>query len=208
MFIWHYSNFWRWDWIPINFPLRTTFAASHRFWIIYFHWHFFYVFLNFLFNFFLWSTGYLAGNCLTSIYLDFFFLIEGYLLYRILLFSVIYQQESAIDTPMSPPSWISLLSSSQSHLSILLQSPCVSSLSHMANFHWLSIVHMLLCFHVSLSIYLTLSLLPSSCVHLFSKSVFPLLLCKQIHQYHLSRFHIYTLVYDIYISFSDLLHSV
>ena len=34
----------------------------------------------------------------------FIFLTEGYLLYRILWFSVIHQQESAIGTPMSPPS--------------------------------------------------------------------------------------------------------
>ena len=33
-----------------------------------------------------------------------FFLIEGYLLYRILWFSVIQQQESVIGTPMAPPS--------------------------------------------------------------------------------------------------------
>ena len=52
-----------------------------------------------------------------------------YSLYRILWFSVIHQQESAIGTPMSPPSQ----TSSPSHLSILPQCPCLSSLSHAAN---------------------------------------------------------------------------
>ena len=38
-------------------------------------------------------------------------------------------------------------------------------------------------------------------ISLFSMSVSPLLLCKYIHQYHLSRFHIYVLVYDTFFSF-------
>jgi len=46
---------------------------------------------------------------------------------------VIHQQESAIGTPMSPTP-ISLPIP-------LLQSPCLSSLSHTANSHWLSILH-------------------------------------------------------------------
>ena len=63
-------------------------------------------------------------------------------------------------------------------------------------------------FHVTVSTGLTLSFLPpypqprpevcSLCLSL-------LLLCKQVHQYHLSRFHIYALVYDICFSLSDLL---
>ena len=34
LFIWDVSCFLRWDCIAKNFPLRTAFAASHRFWII------------------------------------------------------------------------------------------------------------------------------------------------------------------------------
>ena len=47
-----------------------------------------------------------------------------------LLFSVKHQQESAIGAPMSPPSWNSLPSPFPSYSSRLLQSRCLSSLSH------------------------------------------------------------------------------
>ena len=45
-------------------------------------------------------------------------------------------------------------------------------------------------------------------ISLFSMSASPLLSCKKVHQYHLSRFHIYALMYDICFSLSDfLLHN-
>ena len=34
LFIWAFSSFLRWDCIAINFPLRTAFAVSHRFWVV------------------------------------------------------------------------------------------------------------------------------------------------------------------------------
>jgi len=43
---------------------------------------------------------------------------------------------------MSPPSWTCLPHPTPSHRSRLLQSPGCSSLSPTANFHWLSILHM------------------------------------------------------------------
>ena len=49
---------------------------------------------------------------------------------------------------------------------------------------------------------------PLGSIHLFSMSLSVFLPCKQVHLYHLSRSHIYALIYDIYISLSDLLHSV
>ena len=58
---------------------------------------------------------------------------------------------------MSPYSWTSFPSPSPSHPFRLIQSPCLSSLSHRANSHWLSILHKVICFHVTLSIHLTLS---------------------------------------------------
>ena len=45
-------------------------------------------------------------------------------------------------------------------------------------------------------------------VHLFSTSVSLFLLCKQIHLYHFSRFHIYALIYDTRFSLSDLFYSL
>ena len=50
---------------------------------------------------------------------------------------------------------------------------------------------------------------PSSTVftNLFSTSASSFLLCKYIHQYHSSRFHVYALVHNICFSLSDLLCS-
>ena len=45
-------------------------------------------------------------------------------------------------------------------------------------------------------------------IRLFSTSVSQFLPCKPVHLYHFSRFHVYALIYDIYFSLSDLLHSV
>ena len=42
----------------------------------------------------------------------------------------------------------------------------------------------------------------------FSTSASPFPPCKYIHQYHFSRFRIYTFIYGIRFSLSDLLHSV
>ena len=46
---------------------------------------------------------------------------------------------------------------------------------------------------------------PPSSIILFSMSASPLLLCEQIHRYHLSRVYIYALIYNICFSLSDLL---
>ena len=63
---------------------------------------------------------------------------------RILLFSVKPQHESAIGRHISPPFWTCLPSPSPSHPSRLIQSPCLSFLSHTANSRWLSILHMVM----------------------------------------------------------------
>ena len=65
-----------------------------------------------------------------------YFLFEGWLLYRI-LFSVKSQHESDTGIHIFLPSWTSILSPSPSHSSRLIQSPCLSSLRHTANSHWL-----------------------------------------------------------------------
>ena len=54
-------------------------------------------------------------------------------------------RDSAIGIPMSPPSQTSLPPPSPSHLSRLSQSPSLSSLSHRANSHWLSVSHVVVC---------------------------------------------------------------
>ena len=53
---------------------------------------------------------------------------------------------------------------------------------------------------VYMSVSLSQSILPSPSPAvpkgLFSMSLSPFLLCKQVHQYYFSRFHIYVLIYD------------
>ena len=90
-------------------------------------------------------------NSLGTLFLSFFFffnlfLIEGWLLYNIVLVSVKHHHESAIGTHMSHPSWISLSPPSPSHPSRLLQSSSLSSLIHTAHPHWLSNLHMVIKF--------------------------------------------------------------
>ena len=78
------------------------------------------------------------------------------MLYRILLFSVKLQHESAIGKHISPPFWTSLPSPSPSHPSRLIQSLCLSFLSYTGNSHWL-FSYGNISFHVTLCIHLTLS---------------------------------------------------
>ena len=61
-----------------------------------------------------------------------------------LLFFVKPLHESAISIHISPPVWNLLPSLSPPHPSRLIQSPCLSFLSHTANSHWLSILHMVM----------------------------------------------------------------
>ena len=72
------------------------------------------------------------------------FLIEGKLLYNIDFISAIDQHELAIGVHRSLPSWTSLLPPTLSYPFRLLQSPGLSSPSHTANSHRLSILHMVL----------------------------------------------------------------
>ena len=78
-------------------------------------------------------------RCIKGNYL---FLIEGWLLYNHGLPSATHQHGLAIGVYVSPPSWAPLPPPMLSHPCRLLQRPSVSSLSHIANFHWLSVLHM------------------------------------------------------------------
>ena len=91
------------------------------------------------------------------------FFTEALLLYRILLFSVKPQHESAIGTHLSPP-FYSLQLPCPYHPSRLIQSPCLSFLSHAANSCWLSILHMV-CKFPCYSFHTSHPLLPSPNVH-------------------------------------------
>ena len=61
-----------------------------------------------------------------------------------MLFSVKPQHESAIGIHISSPFWTSLPSSTPSHPSRLIQSPCLSFLRHTTNSCWLYILHMVI----------------------------------------------------------------
>ena len=108
----------------------------------------------------------LPATYMQFIFFNLFF-IEGKLLYKILLFSVKPLHESAIGTHISPPFRTSLPSSAPSKPSRLIQSPCLSFLSHTTN----SLVFKIaiyfpygnVSFHVTL--YTSHPLLPSPHVH-------------------------------------------
>ena len=74
-------------------------------------------------------------------------------------------------------------------LTINLKALGLSSLHHTANSNWLPILNMVMymfqCYFLN---WCPLSS-PHSSTSLFSLSASPLLLCKQVHQYHLSRVH-------------------
>ena len=91
------------------------------------------------------------------------FLRDWWLLYNIGLISAICQHELASGVHMSPPSWTSLPPPALSHPSRLLQNPSLSSLSHTANFHWLSILYMIVYLLTCCSLHSSYPLLPSFC---------------------------------------------
>ena len=91
-----------------------------------------------------------------------------------------------------------------------LQSPTLNSLSHTANSHWLSILHMVIYMFPFYSLHISYPLLPPApCPHVYS-------LCLCLHCCPPNRFIstifldsiCYELIYNICFSFSDLLHSV
>ena len=140
------------------------------------------------------------------------FIIEGKLFYDVVLTSAVHQLESAIGVHVSPPSLNSLPPPTPSYPSGLSEPqfafpeslnkfPLVIYFTH-------CVVHasMLLCPFISPSLPPLTPLLGS--ISLFSMSTSPLLPCKKVHQYRLSRFHIYALIYYICLSLSELLHSV
>ena len=61
LFIWLFSCFLRYACTAMNFPLRTAFTVSHRFWVVVFYFHSFLCKFWFLFWFLLWFVGYSAA---------------------------------------------------------------------------------------------------------------------------------------------------
>jgi len=131
-----------------------------------------------------------------------FYFIFNWRIIIILQLSATHQHESAIGIHTSP----SL--EPPSHFPAPLQltplgchrAPDLVSLHHSANSHWLCILHMVMHMFLKSSHPLRPLLCPKFC------SCLCLLSCpaKLLHQYHLSRFHIYALLYNICFSLSDL----
>ena len=120
----------------------------------------------------------------------------------------IHQHESAMGVHvfpiLNPPSHLPSHPIHLGHPS----APALSTLSHALNLDWRSVLHMIIymfqCYSLKSS---HPSLLPQS-KRLFYISVSLLLSCIQGYCYHLSKFHMYALVYCIGVFLSDLLYSV
>ena len=78
----------------------------------------------------------------------------------------------SIGIHISPPFWTSLLSPSPSYPYRLIQSPCLSFLSHTANSHWLSILHMVMFVSTLLFPYISPSPPLSPCLQVYSLCLF------------------------------------
>ena len=126
------------------------------------------------------------------------FLIEGWLLYNVVLVSAIHQHESAIGIHMSSPSWTSLPPPTPSHPSRLSQSTGLSSLSHTANSHWQSILHMVMYMFPCYSLH---SSHPLPFLHPASIS---LLLCLPLHCYPANRFFFYNIFFAVQLFFFNM----
>ena len=80
------------------------------------------------------------------------------------------------------------------------QSTQQSSLCYTAGSHQLSISYILVYICQSQSLNSSHTLFPPLVsIHLFSTSVSVFLPCKQVHLYHFSRFHVYMLIYNIFV---------
>ena len=106
------------------------------------------------------------------------------------------------------PSWTPLPPPSPSHPSGSSSAPTLSILYYALNLDWRLVSHMIItCFNVILHIIPPFPS-PTESKRLFYTSVSLLLSHIQGYHYHLSKFHIYALVYCTGVFFSGLLHSV
>jgi len=84
-------------------------------------------------------------------FISFHMVFKQWLMIALQYWFVIHQHELTMSVHVSPPSRVSLPPPAHSHLSRLWQSPSLSSLSHIATSHWLSI-YTCWCVHAVLSL--------------------------------------------------------
>ena len=123
-------------------------------------------------------------------------------------FKALYPEEPKIEKDTCTPVFVEalfMIGKTWKQPRCSLTDEWIKKLWYIYTMDYLFYIQQCICFHATLSIHFTLSCL---CPCLFSISVSPLQPCKQVHQYHLCRFHIYVLTQDICFSLSDLLHSV
>ena len=150
--------------------------------------------------------------CIHCLNLDYYFFLTFYFYFILLYNTVLVLPYIDINPPwvyMSSQSWTPLPLPTPYHLSG--SSPCTSP-KHPVSFikHRLAIRFLHDSIHVSMpfSQIIPPSPSPSESKSLLYTSVSLLLSCIQGHHYHLSKFHIYVLVYCIGVFLSGLLHSV
>ena len=116
-----------------------------------------------------------------------------------MLVSATHQNESATGIHVSPPSWTSLPAPTPSHPSRLSQTldwaPWVTQQipTGCPSCLWY-------CMFPCYSPHSSHALLPPLRPHACSLSASPLLPCRWVHRYHLSRFHTHALIYNICLS--------
>ena len=130
------------------------------------------------------------------------------MLYNIVLVSAIQQCESAISIHVSLPLEHPLHPHHILPLSVVTEHQV--ELTALYSHFQLAIFFTYASMYVSTLLFQFVPHSPSPTVStsLFSMSASPLLPCKQVHLYHLSRFHMYASIYGIGFSLSGSLHSV
>ena len=139
----------------------------------------------------------------------FFFFYWSVIAFNVVLISAV-QCESAISIHISPSFWISLppqwpshASRSSGHHRALRWTPCAVQRLPIAH-----LFHTWSCIYVSATLPIRYTLLSPLCPHVhFPRLHLYSCPAKRNHLYHLSRFHVHTLIYGICFSLSDLLHS-
>ena len=121
--------------------------------------------------------------------------------YSIVMGFAIHQHELAIDIHVSTLSWIPFPPPHPVPLGCP-RAPTLGALLHASNLHWSSVLHMVIYMFECYSLTSHPCLLPYS-PKVCSLYLCILMSCIKCHCYHLSKFHVYALIYCVGVSLSD-----